>query len=338
MNLLVTGGLGFIGSNFIRYLLGKKSLKKLVNLDKITYAGNPTNLSGVDADERYHFVKGDICNLELVDYVLKKFEITHLINFAAESHVDRSISNPNLFIETNVVGTQTLLNAAVTNELEMYVQISTDEVYGSLDFHEPAFTEQSPLDPHSPYSASKTAADLLVQAYFHTYKLPIIITRCSNNYGPYQFPEKLIPLMINNIRNKKSLPVYGDGKNIRDWIHVEDHSEGIWHTLQKGKPGEVYNFGGDAEISNIELVKILLQEMGETEELISFVKDRPGHDLRYAMDFSKAKRELGWTPKWNFREGIKATIQWYLNNEQWIQNVTSGAYQEYYKNQYGEKK
>ncbi len=335
MNFLITGGLGFIGSNFIKFILKENTNADICNLDAMTYAGNHENLKDIENNPRYHFIAGNICNFELVDYILKKFKITHIINFAAESHVDRSISNPDIFIETNIKGTLTLLNAAKKNKIERYLQVSTDEVYGSLSFTDPAFTEYNPLKPRSPYSSSKTAADLLVLAYYHTYDLPVVITRCSNNYGPYQFPEKLIPLMIRNIQLNKPLPVYGDGSNIRDWIHVLDHCQGIYDALMKGKIGEIYNFGGNAEVSNINMVKFLLKELGKGEELITFVKDRPGHDLRYAMNISKATRELNWKPKYEFDNGMKETIKWYLENQEWVDNVTSGAYLDYYKNQYG---
>jgi dTDP-glucose 4,6-dehydratase len=337
MRLLITGGLGFIGSNFVHYVLDNKSeVEVLVNLDVITYAGNPMNVSIVEANPKYVFVKGNITNFELVDYVVKKYNITHIINFAAESHVDRSISNPNIFVETNVIGTQTLLNVAKSNPaVERYLQVSTDEVYGSLGFEDPAFTEENPICPRSPYSASKASADMLVLAYNHTFNLPVLITRCSNNYGAYQFPEKLIPLMIHNIQNDKKLPVYGDGSNVRDWIHVLDHCAGIYDTLTKGQVGEVYNFGGNAELSNIELVKLLLKKLNKGEDLITFVKDRPGHDLRYAMDFSKSTKELGWNPEYTFEQGIQETIDWYLSNEEWVKNITSGEYKNYILKHYG---
>ncbi|MHA1618752.1 MAG: dTDP-glucose 4,6-dehydratase [Promethearchaeota archaeon] len=335
MRILITGGLGFIGSNFIHFILKENQDCEIFNLDAMTYAGNPENLKDIEENPRYTFVKGDICNFELVDFLLKKFQITHIVNFAAESHVDRSISNPDIFIETNIKGTLSLLNAAKVNKIEKFVQISTDEVYGSLSFTDPAFTEETPLTPRSPYSASKTSADLLVQAYHHTYNLPVVITRCSNNYGPYQFPEKLIPLMVHNIQLDKNLPVYGDGSNVRDWIHVKDHCRGIYATLLNGKIGEIYNFGGNAELSNLDMVKFLLKTLGKGEELISFVRDRPGHDLRYAMNITKAERELQWIPLYNFDTGMKETIQWYVDHPEWVNNVTSGAYLDYYEKQYG---
>jgi dTDP-glucose 4,6-dehydratase len=333
--ILITGGLGFIGSNFIHYIMKEVSDIKIINLDAITYAGNLENVKKIESDERYTFVKGNICNYELVDDVIKKYQVDNIINFAAESHVDRSISNPDIFIETNIKGTMTLLNAAKANSIEKFVQISTDEVYGSLNFQDPAFNENNPIKPRSPYASSKASADLLALSYHHTYNFPVVLTRCSNNYGPYQFPEKLIPLMIRNIQLDKKLPVYGDGKNIRDWIHVNDHCRGIYATLVKGKIGEAYNFGGNAEMSNIDLVKLLLKELGKGEDLITFVKDRPGHDLRYAMNYSKSEKELGWSPKYDFNNGIKETIDWYLKNSAWVENITSGAYLEYYNKQYG---
>ncbi len=332
--ILVTGGAGFIGSNFIHNCLETRPDYFIVNLDALTYAGNLMNLKVLEGRTNYEFVKGSITNFDLVDYVVRKFNLDTIINFAAESHVDRSILNPNVFIETNVIGTQTLLNVAKKNNIKTYIQISTDEVYGSLDFDEPAFTEENPIETNSPYSASKASADLLVYAYHKTFGVPIKITRCSNNYGPYQFPEKLIPLMINNILAGKQLPVYGDGKNIRDWIYVLDHCEGILSVLEKGREGEVYNLGGNSELSNIELVKRLIKELNASEELITFVKDRPGHDRRYAMNFSKAKKELGWSPRYSFDEGIKKTVQWYLNHKEWLKSVTSGEYLKYYEQQY----
>jgi dTDP-glucose 4,6-dehydratase len=271
----------------------------------------------------------------LVNRICEKHHITHIINFAAESHVDRSISNPDVFIETNIKGTLSLLNAAKKNDVQRFIQISTDEVYGSLTFNEPPFCETTPISPRSPYAASKASADLLALSFFHTYGFPVSITRCSNNYGPHQFPEKLIPLMIRNIRLGQKLPVYGDGKNVRDWIHVKDHCEGILAVINKGMPGEVYNFGGNAEKANIDLVHLLLKELNASESLITYVKDRPGHDLRYAMNFDKVKRDLGWSPKIAFEDGLKQTVQWYLDNSAWVDNITSGQYLEYYKQHYG---
>ncbi|WP_457557362.1 dTDP-glucose 4,6-dehydratase [Candidatus Harpocratesius sp.] len=340
MKLLVTGGLGFIGSNFIRLLLTEHPNMEIWNLDAMTYAGNPENLREFEDHPHYHFVKGSICNYELVDFLLKENEIEAIINFAAESHVDRSISNPDVFVDTNVKGTLTLLNAFKNyrNQVKKFLQISTDEVYGHLGFDDPAFNEKTPIQPRSPYSSSKAAADMLVQAFYHTYNLPVVITRCSNNYGPYQFPEKLIPLMIRNIQANKPLPVYGDGSNVRDWIHVTDHCRGVYVALEKGKPGEVYNFGGNAEVANIDMVKYLLRALRKGEELITFVRDRPGHDLRYAMNFEKATRELGWSPKYDFETGMKETIQWYLDHSEWVDHCITGEYLEYYSSQYGQKR
>ncbi len=344
MKYLITGGAGFIGSNFIRFLLENDEEAEAVNLDLLTYAGNLENLRDVETKfpNRYHFVQGDICNSETVEEIFKDFSPDYVVNFAAESHVDRSISNPNIFVKTNVLGTTTLLNAALNfwskddYRKKRFLQVSTDEVYGSLpeDKKEIKFTETTPLQPHSPYSASKASADLLVQAYHDTFGLPALITRCSNNYGPYQFPEKLIPLMINNAVNNKELPVYGDGKNIRDWLYVDDHCDAIITVLNKGKIGEVYNIGGNNEIKNIDIVKNILRHLGKPETLIKFVADRPGHDRRYAIDASKIKRELGWSPKYKFEEMLKLTINWYLNNTEWLEHVVSGEYQKYYEQNY----
>ena len=346
MKFLETGGAGFIGSNFIRYLLRNVPDAEVLNLDLLTYAGNPENLSDIDSDfsERYSFVQGDIRNKSLVESIFQDFLPDAVINFAAESHVDRSIDNPNIFVETNVLGTATLLNVAKVfwkDELDdkRFLQVSTDEVYGSLPEDKPEikFTEQTSLQPHSPYSASKAAADLLVQAYHDTYDFPVLITRCSNNYGPYQFPEKLIPLMINNAKNDKPLPVYGDGMNIRDWLYVDDHCDAILTVVNKGKPGEVYNIGGNNEIRNIDIVKYILKELGKSESLIQYVTDRPGHDRRYAIDAAKIKNELGWEPQFSFEEQIKYTIQWYLNNTEWLEHVISGEYQKYYEQNYNNR-
>jgi dTDP-glucose 4,6-dehydratase len=337
MRILVTGGMGFIGSNFIKYMLNKRTDYEIINYDKLTYAGNPENLKDIENNLHYFFVKGDISNYKLIEQTIHDNEIDSIINFAAESHVDRSILDPNIFVETNIKGAQTLLNAAKNNKIKKFIQISTDEVYGSLNFHDPPFTEQSPLQPSSPYSASKAGADLLALSYYKTFDLNVCITRCSNNYGPYQFPEKMIPLMINNIRNDKKLPVYGDGKNVRDWIFVDDHCSGILVALEKGKPGGIYNFGGSSEISNLVLVKNLLEIMKKGEDLISFVKDRAGHDRRYAIDYSKAKKELGWNPEYNFENGIQKTIDWYLSNSEWLDSVINGEYQDYYQKVYGDK-
>lgn len=346
--ILVTGGAGFIGSNFIQYLFKEHPNYEIVNLDKLTYAGNLENLKEVSNNPNYHFVKGDIANRELIEYVFETFKPDFIVNFAAESHVDRSIESPKIFLETNVIGTQVFLDVAkkhwLTNdkweEGVKFIQISTDEVYGSLG-PTGLFTEGTPLNPHSPYSASKASADFITKAYFDTFGMPVNITRCSNNYGPYQFPEKLIPLMINNALNHRELPVYGDGKQIRDWLYVEDHCRAIDLVMEKGKIGEAYNIGGHNEKENIYIVKKiidLLQEMtGDkeiNEKLIKYVKDRPGHDRRYAIDPTKIQKELDWRPLIDFDEGIKKTIEWYLNNKEWIKRVTSGEYMKYYERMY----
>ncbi len=333
-NTLITGGVGFIGSNFVRYFLKKCSDCSIINLDKLAYAGNLENLKTIENNESYTFVKGSICNRELLDYVFSKYQIDYVINFAAESHVDRSILGPDIFVETNVRGTQTLLDVARNYNVKKFIQISTDEVYGELG-ETGYFTEETPLAPNSPYSASKASADMLCRAYFRTYALPVVITRCSNNYGPYQFPEKLIPLMIYKTSNNEKLPVYGDGTNVRDWIHVADHCRAIDTVLRKGKAGEVYNIGGDSERQNIEIVRLIIDGLGKSEDLIQFVKDRPGHDKRYAMDISKIKGELGWEPEYSFEEGMEETIEWYLKNAEWLENCISGEYLEYYQRNYG---
>jgi dTDP-glucose 4,6-dehydratase len=334
--ILVTGGLGFIGSNFVRLLLEETDYA-LVNVDKVTYAGNPENVAEYEGNERYKFYKADICDFDAMSGIFAEETPEFVVNFAAESHVDRSIENPRLFLETNILGVQSLLDCARKHGVQRYLQVSTDEVYGSLGFEDPAFTENNPLKPNSPYSASKTSADLLVRAYHETFGVNAVITRCSNNYGPFQFPEKLIPLMINNATHDKPLPVYGDGSNVRDWIYVDDHCRGILDALEQGQAGEVYNFGGNAEISNLELVKKLLSILGKSEDLITFVKDRPGHDLRYAMDFSKSAAQLGWGPRVDFESGLANTVQWYLDHEEWMQNVISGEYQTYYDQMYGNR-
>jgi dTDP-glucose 4,6-dehydratase len=347
---LVTGGAGFIGSNFIYYMLNKYSDIKIVNLDKLTYAGNLENLKGIEKDSRYEFVQCDICDKEAVEKIFKEHDIDYVINFAAESHVDRSIEDPEIFVKTNVLGTLNLLN--VTKKAwetvegfkcgKKYLQVSTDEVYGSLGA-EGFFTEQTPLDSHSPYSASKAGADLLVKAYADTYKMPVNITRCSNNYGPYQFPEKLIPLIINNCIQMKTLPVYGDGLNVRDWLYVEDHCKAIDMVANDGVEGEVYNIGGHNERTNITIVKTIIEYLHEnvdasiTENLIKYVEDRKGHDKRYGIDPAKIKAELGWFPETTFEVGIKKTIKWYLENTEWLNNVTSGDYKNYYENMYSHR-
>lgn len=333
---LITGGMGFIGSNFIRFLFKSNSDLKIINVDKLTYAGNPENLKDVEKkySSLYTFYKTDICDFGAIDEIVKKEKVNYIINFAAESHVDRSIDNPSVCCDTNIFGTQSLLNVARKNNIKKYVQISTDEVYGSLNFEDPAFTEKTLLSPNSPYSASKASADLLVRAYYKTFKLPVNITRCSNNYGPYQFPEKLIPLMINNALNDKKLPIYGKGINIRDWISVDDHCDAIFKILMKGKIGQIYNIGGDSEIKNINLVKKILRILNKPESLIKFVKDRPGHDLRYAINHDKITKELNWTPEVKFDEGLRMTIQWYLDNKEWLNNVITKDYLKYYEKHY----
>ncbi|MDO5848656.1 MAG: dTDP-glucose 4,6-dehydratase [Methanobrevibacter sp.] len=329
--ILITGGAGFIGSNFVRYVADKYPDYEIVNLDLLTYCGNLENLKDIEFNSNYSFVKGNIADKDLVSDVMK--DCDYVVNFAAESHVDRSIEDPEIFVKSNVLGTQVLLDAARKANVEKYVQISTDEVYGSLG-PEGYFTEDSPLKPNSPYSASKAGADLIVRSYHNTFGMPVNITRCSNNYGPYQFPEKLIPLMISNALEDKSLPVYGDGKNIRDWLHVYDHCTAVDLVLHDANAGEVYNIGGNNEKQNIDIVKLILKDLGKDESLIKFVKDRLGHDRRYAIDSTKIQEELGWKPKYTFEEGIKETIQWYLDNQEWIEQVKSGEYQEYYRKMY----
>ena len=334
--LLVTGGAGFIGSNFIRMVLAEHNDCFVVNLDKLTYAGNLENLAGLENHPNHKFVRGDICDGPLVDKLIDQYKIDAIVNFAAESHVDRSITEPKIFIETNVTGTLTLLEAAREKKLERFVQISTDEVYGSLG-PQGKFTEQTPLSPNSPYSASKTAADHLVKAFGHTWGLRFNITRCSNNYGEYQFPEKMIPLMINNALNDKELPVYGDGLNVRDWLYVYDHCTAIWKVLTQAQPGEIYNIGGCNEKTNLEVVGLILNQLKKPKSLIKYVKDRPGHDRRYAIDAGRIMNELGWQPSVSFDEGIVKTINWYLQNQKWLRNVVSGEYQKYYEAMYSNR-
>ena len=332
MNILVTGGAGFIGSNFVRYMLNKYDYR-IVNYDKLTYAGNLENLKDVENNKNYVFVKGDINDREKLKELIKKHKINVIINFAAESHVDRSILGAEEFIETNIKGTYVLLELAKDFKVDEFIQISTDEVYGELG-ETGKFREDTPLAPNSPYSASKAAADLLCRAFFRTHKLPVIITRCSNNYGPYQFPEKLIPLMMNNALEDKELPVYGDGKNVRDWIFVLDHCSAIDVVLHKGKVGEVYNIGGECEKRNIDIVRLILKKLKKSEKLIRFVKDRPGHDWRYSMDISKIQKDLGWKPETSFDEGMDITIKWYLHNKEWIKRCITGEYRKYYEKNY----
>ena len=342
-NIVVTGGLGFIGSNFIRLLLKDGGFEKIINYDKLTYAGNPENLQDLEDHNLYEFVHADICDLKKVSEVFEEFQIDGVVNFAAESHVDRSIDGPEPFVQTNVVGTLRLLEAfkAYYNSQGedrksslRFLHVSTDEVYGSLKMDDPAFCENTPYAPNSPYSASKASADHLVRAYHNTFGLPTLTTNCSNNYGPYQFPEKLIPLVILNACEAKSLPIYGDGSNIRDWLYVEDHCSGILSVLQKGRVGQTYCIGGASEKTNMEVIDTLCEildrknvEGAPHNKLKSFVQDRPGHDHRYAIDFSKIHNELGWSPSFSFREGMEQTVDWYLNNQEWCENVTTGKYQ-----------
>ena len=348
---LVTGGAGFIGSNYVIYMLNMYSDVKIINVDKLTYAGNLENLKSVESNPNYVFVQADICDKEAIQSLFDQYDIDYVVNFAAESHVDRSITNPEIFVQTNVLGTVNLLNIAKNawavgddqyKDGVKFMQVSTDEVYGSLGA-EGFFMETTPLDPHSPYSSSKASADLFVKAYSDTYKLPVNITRCSNNYGPYQFPEKLIPLMINNTLQHKELPIYGDGMQIRDWLYVEDHCKAIDMVVRGGKLGEVYNVGGHNERPNIVIVKTILEYVKENvdpavgEHMMKHVADRKGHDRRYGIDPEKIKRDLGWYPETTFEVGIKKTIQWYLNHKEWMENVTSGAYQEYYQRMYSNR-
>jgi dTDP-glucose 4,6-dehydratase len=334
MRLLVTGGAGFIGANFIKYVLANHD-DRIVNLDALTYAGNLENLAGLEDHERYRFVKGDIGDGELVARLLTEEKLEGVVNFAAESHVDRSIDGPRIFLETNIIGTQVLLEAVRRHGVDRFLQVSTDEVYGSLGASG-LFTEDSPIAPNSPYAASKASADLVCRAYHHTYGMPVMITRCSNNYGPYQFPEKLIPLMIANALEDKQLPVYGDGKNVRDWLYVEDHCRALDVVLRKGRGGEVYNIGGNNEMENIAIVKLLLQKLNKPESLVKYVDDRPGHDRRYAIDASHIKSRLDWEPAHVFADGLQQTIDWYLENRTWWETVRSGAYRDYYQKMYGE--
>ena len=335
--ILVTGGLGFIGSNFIRLILERDKDIRLINLDSVTYAGNPQNLKGIEEEYpgKYVFIKGDICDPIVVEKVFNEYNPDFVINFAAESHVDRSIEDPNVFIKTNVLGTANLLNCAKQNwqknfSGKRFLQVSTDEVYGTLPENDPdmKFTENTPLDPHSPYSASKTSADLIAKSFYDTFGFPVLITRCSNNYGPYQFPEKLIPLMISRALKDEGLPVYGDGMQIRDWLYVDDHCDAIWTVLTKGRIGEVYNIGGNNEMKNIDIVKMILDHLNKPHTLITYVTDRLGHDRRYAIDALKVKNELGWEPAFRFEEKIRDTIDWYLNNQDWTEAILNGTYQD----------
>ncbi|MFD0716744.1 dTDP-glucose 4,6-dehydratase [Paenibacillus sp. GCM10027626] len=335
MKLLITGGAGFIGSNFVLYMANKYPDYQLINIDALTYAGNLENLSSIESHPNHRFVKADITDRAALEPLFAE-GVEAVINFAAESHVDRSILQPDVFVRTNILGTQVLLDLAKQYSISKFVQVSTDEVYGTLG-ETGLFTEDTPLSPNSPYSASKAGADLLVRAYHETFGMNVNITRCSNNYGPYQFPEKLIPLMIQNALADKPLPIYGDGMNVRDWLYVEDHCNAIDLVLHNGRAGEVYNVGGNNERNNIQVVRTILEELGKPESLISYVKDRLGHDRRYAIDAEKIRRELGWQPKYVYESGIKETIRWYLANTSWMEQVTSGAYQQYYEIQYKER-
>lgn len=332
--VLVTGGAGFIGSNFLHYMIRKYPDYLFINLDCLTYAGNLENLKPFEDSENYIFVRGDITDRKLV-YQLVSDDIDLIINFAAESHVDRSITTPDIFVRTNILGTQTLLEAAKEFQVDKFIQISTDEVYGSLG-REGRFSEETPLAPNSPYSASKASADLLVRAFYRTYQIPINITRCSNNYGPYQFPEKFIPLFITNALEERELPLYGDGLHIRDWIHVIDHCRAIDLVLHLGEDGEVYNIGANQEMTNLEVTKSILKTLNKPQSLIKFVKDRPGHDRRYAIDSTKI-RDLGWQPRFSFEEGIKKTVRWYLTHRDWWNRIKNGVYKDYYQKMYGDR-
>lgn len=354
---LVTGGAGFIGSNYIHYMFQKYQDEiQIINVDKLTYAGNLENLKGVEDRENYTFIKADICDSDTIRQIFKDHDIDRVVHFAAESHVDRSIRNPEVFVQTNVLGTLVMLNAAkeawelpdgTFKEDKKFLHVSTDEVYGSLENEADFFYETTPYDPHSPYSASKASSDMLVKSYMDTYRFPANITNCSNNYGPFQFPEKLIPLIINNALNGRMLPVYGDGKNVRDWLYVADHAKAIDMVMEKGRPGETYNVGGHNEKQNIEIIHIILDVLREklpqtdprrariSDDLITYVEDRKGHDRRYAIAPDKIKSEIGWEPETMFEEGIRKTIEWYFTHEDWMEHVTSGAYQNYYETMYG---
>ena len=347
MNILITGGAGFIGSHVVRLIVNKYPQYKIVNLDLLTYAGNLENLKDIEGSPNYTFIRGDIGDEALVDDIFTKYQITHVMHLAAESHVDRSIKDPLIFLKTNILGTANLLQTAKKHwagdyDGKLFYHVSTDEVYGSLEMGTELFTETTPYDPRSPYSASKAASDHLVRAFWHTYHIPVVISNCSNNYGPNHFPEKLIPLMLHNIIHKKSLPVYGKGENVRDWLYVEDHARAIDTILHRGKQGETYNIGGHNEWKNIDIVLYLCdaiddklgRDKAESRKLITYVTDRAGHDLRYAIDASKIKKELGWIPEETFETGIAKTIDWYLNNQDWLDHVTSGAYQDYYEKMY----
>ena len=333
MKILVTGGAGFIGSNFMHYMVNKYPNYQFVCIDALTYAGNYNNIKALEEKNNFKFVKGNICDREFVDKLFEEEKFDWVVNFAAESHVDNSIKNPEIFLKTNILGTQVLMDASRKYGVKRYHQISTDEVYGDLPLDRPdlLFTESTPIHTSSPYSSSKAGADLLVMAYYRTYGLPVTISRCSNNYGPYQFPEKLIPVVISKVLKNENIPVYGKGENVRDWIHVHDHNVGVDMILHKGKVGEVYNLGGHSERTNIDVVKTILKTLGKGEDLITYVTDRPGHDLRYAIDSTKAEKELGWDRTYTFEDGIKETIDWYLNNQDWINDIETGEYQKAYR-------
>lgn len=339
MNLLVTGGAGFIGSNFVFYELEKHPEDKVICLDKLTYAGNLATLEPVMQHPQFQFIQGDIADRDFIEELFQKEKPDIVVNFAAESHVDRSIEDPGIFLKTNVIGVQVLMDACRSYGIQRFHQVSTDEVYGDLPLDRPDlfFTENTPIHTSSPYSASKASADLLVLAYYRTFQLPVTITRCSNNYGPYHFPEKLIPLMISRALAEESLPVYGKGENVRDWLYVKDHCAAIDLVMRKGRPGEVYNVGGHNERTNLEVVRAILEQLGKSEDLITYVTDRPGHDRRYAIDPTKIHQELGWLPETTFDYGIQKTVQWYLDNEKWWKDILSGDYQNYFKQMYDEK-
>lgn len=339
MKLIVTGGAGFIGSNFIFYIMNKYEDYKIICIDKLTYAGNLKTLKTVENNPNFIFIKEDICNRKEIYKIFEEYKPDIVVNFAAESHVDRSIESPEEFLTTNILGTSVLMDACKKYGIRRFHQVSTDEVYGDLPLDRPdlLFTEETPINTSSPYSSSKAAADLLVSAYHRTYGLPVSISRCSNNYGPYQFPEKLIPLMIANALSDKDLPVYGEGLNVRDWLYVDDHCKAIDLIIHKGKVGEVYNIGGHNEMKNIDIVKLICKELNKSEDLIKFVKDRKGHDMRYAIDPTKIHNELGWFPETMFEDGIIKTINWYLENKEWWEDIISGEYQNYYEKMYGDK-
>lgn len=339
MRIIVTGGAGFIGGNFVHYMLKKYPQYKVICIDSLTYAGNLETLESVKDNANFKFIKEDITDRNKIYSIFEDEKPDIVVNFAAESHVDRSIENPEIFLNTNIIGTSVLLDACKKYGIKRYHQVSTDEVYGDLPIDRPDlfFTECTPINPSSPYSASKASADLLVMSYYRTFNLPVTISRCSNNYGPYHFPEKLIPLMILNTLNDKKLPVYGNGMNIRDWLYVEDHCSAIDKIIHNGTVGEIYNIGGHNEKTNLEVVKTIIKELGKSEDLIEYVKDRPGHDLRYAIDPSKISRELGWLPETKFEDGIKKTIKWYIDNEDWWSNIINGEYINYYNKMYGDR-